>query len=614
MLLRPGWLLQLLALISANHLAAEPGVPTSIPIAAVRYDVTVDSAGGAMDKLKVEMSFAVAKAGGVVLALPAWAPGDYQLKWFARRVSEFSADQNGKPLEWNKVDPQTWRVEAPAAGRVHVAFRYVGDSTDFGAQYTHARDFAMLDGVGFCLYPVGQGFDWPATIVVHADPGARFLTGLRRAADPNAWTAPTYNDLVDAPFFVGRFDVDSLRVASHWLRLGSYPAGSASAEDRAATLDVLSRILPAQAAVFGEIPFNDYVVLQRMDPSGDNRGGLEHANSQLVDLPEGKDWEGWHRFLYSHELFHAWNVKRLRPADLSPYRYDNAQPSPWLWVSEGITSYYANLSLVRAGINEPAAFYGNIASDIQQIRSAPPFAVTDASLSEWVQPLRVASGDYYAKGEIIGFLLDILVRDGSNNAHSLDDVMRELYKSTYKTSPHGFTGSDWWQTVTRLAGGRSFADFNRRYVIGREDLPVDSVLSMAGLALTRPKQPELEMSGERNGDCLRVTTVPAVGAVAASGIRVGDCIIEAAGVPVVSEYSLREAKARNADTHLASLPFTIRRGTEVLNFAVPVRLIDSDELAIRVVDGASSKARAIREGMLRSYSRPTPSASATRLM
>jgi predicted metalloprotease with PDZ domain len=593
-------LLQFIGVISATHyLAAETILPISMPITSVRYDVTVDSAGTTMDKLKVEMSFSVASAGEAVLALPAWAPGNYGLKWFARRVSEFTALQNGKSLDWNKADPQTWRIKVPRPGRVQVSFRYLGDTIDFSAQYTRSRDFATLDGVGFCLYPVGRGFDWPAMIVIHVDSGARVLTGLQTSLDHNTWSAPTYHDLVDAPFFIGNFDIDSLKSGPVWIRIGSYPrGGSSTLTSRTKTLQFFSKLLPIEAAVFGEIPFTDYVVLQRGDPRGDNRGGIEHGNSQLVDLPEGNDWEGWRHFLYAHELFHAWNVKRLRPADLRPYRYDDMQPSPWLWVSEGLTSYYANVSLVRARLNEPAALFGVIASDIQQLRAAPPFAVTDASLSEWIQPVNGASGDYYAKGEVLGLLLDILIRDGSDNRHSLDDVMRTLYGSTYKKSRRGFTDRDWWGTASHLAGGRSFEDFNRRYVLGRDELPVDSVLALAGLALTKPKQPEITMTGDRDGDCLRVTSIVIGGAVEAAGIRAGDCVIAVAGVPIYSEYSLREVRARNADSHLPSLPVRIRRGKTTIDLPLPVRLVESDELAIKVLDGASSRARAIRDGIL----------------
>ena len=591
---------QLLTLIVGLYANAEAAIPSfvSVPVHDVRYDVTVDSAGTTMEKLKVEMSFSVARSGAVIVALPVWAPGDYRLQWFARRVSEFTATEAGHALNWNKVGPQTWSVAVPKAGRVQVAFRYVGDSLQLNAQYTHTPNFATFEGIGFFLYPVGHGFDWPATVSVHAESSTRVLTALAPAGDRNTFRAANYHELVDAPFFVGQFDVDSLKAAIGWLHLGSYPLGSFSAEDRAKTLKLLSRLLPVDAAVFGEVPFDNYVVLQRSDPSGDNRGGLEHQNSQLVDLPEGKDWEGWHHFLYAHELFHAWNVKRLRPADLTPYRYDFIQPTPWLWVSEGITSYYANLSLVRAGVNDSAVFYGNIASDIQHLRHSPAFAVTDASLSEWIDPTNGASGDYYAKGEVIGFLLDVLVRDGSNNRRSLDDVMRQLYLSTYKNSSRGFTEEAWWGTMSKMAGGRPFGDFNRRYIVGRDELPVDAVLSLAGLTLTSPRQPEFSLRGERNGDCLRVTEVSTHSAAEQAGLHVGDCLARAGGVPIVSEYALREVKARYANTRLATIPLDIRRAGESMKLSLPVRLVESRELAIEVLSGASAKAQRIRNGIL----------------
>src|SRR5438270_8184459 len=166
--------IQLLALIGGLYPNAEGeiGQAVATPVHDVRYDITVDSAGGTMEKLKVEMTFSVAKQGAVILALPAWAPGDYRVQWFARRVSDFTAGEDGKALSWNKVDPQTWRVAVPAAGRVQVAFRYVGDSSQFSAEYTHTPNFATFDGIGFFLYPVGQGFNWPATVVVHTTANA----------------------------------------------------------------------------------------------------------------------------------------------------------------------------------------------------------------------------------------------------------------------------------------------------------------------------------------------------------------------------------------------------------------------------------------------------------
>jgi len=165
-------------------------------------------------------------------------------------------------------------------------------------------------------------------------------------------------------------------------------------------------------------------------------------------------------------------VKRLRPADLVPYRYDDAQPTGWLWVSEGVTDYYGPLAVERSGISDSTVFFATMARGMATVAAAPPVAPADASLSAWVQPKDGTAGLYYPQGALIGFALDILIRDATDNRRSLDNVLRQLYETTYKKG-RGFTPKDWWRTVSRVAGrdtagGIAFADFNRRYVEGRE--------------------------------------------------------------------------------------------------------------------------------------------------
>ena len=217
----------------------------------------------------------------------------------------------------------------------------------------------------------------------------------------------------------------------------------------------LHRLAEAHAAVFREIPWGTYTVLQIID-AHPNGGGLEHQNSQVDEFtPDAVDAPGLSG-LYSHEMFHSWNVKRLRPADLVPYRYDDAQPTGWLWVSEGITDYYSDLSTLRAGLDDSTAFLDNTANKMIQVAGAPPTAETDASLSPWVNPTDGSAGLYYPKGSLTGFLLDICIRDASDNHSSLDRVMRTLYTTTY-AQHRGFTPTDWWGTVSRAAAGRSRA-------------------------------------------------------------------------------------------------------------------------------------------------------------
>jgi len=167
-----------------------------------------------------------------------------------------------------------------------------------------------------------------------------------------------------------------------------------------------------------------------------------------------------------------------------PYRYSDAQPTRWLWVSEGITDYYANVALVRGGITDSTGFYSAMAAYIMAADHAGAVSLSDASLSVWVDPANSMSGIYYPKGGLAGFLLDIMIRDASNNSNSLDTVMRSLYNTTYKHGK-GFTSGDWWSAINRASGGKSFDEFRRRYIDGREPMPVDAVLALAGLRAVR---------------------------------------------------------------------------------------------------------------------------------
>jgi hypothetical protein len=151
------------------------------------------------------------------------------------------------------------------------------------------------------------------------------------------FSASNYHDLVDMPFFVGQFDLDSARISGTWVRFASYPSGSVTGGPRIAVWEALKLLIPPEVKVFGEVPWNTYSVLQIADPSYGGGSGLEHQNSHVDVLNPGMLGTPVLPSLYAHEIFHAWNVKRLRPSDLWPYRYDQEQPTPLLWISEGIT-------------------------------------------------------------------------------------------------------------------------------------------------------------------------------------------------------------------------------------------------------------------------------------
>ena len=589
--------LAIIALGTAHaSLAQAPRV--SAPISNISYEITADSSAVGRRQLSVAMSFHVAGPEPVILALPAWSPGHYVLLWFSRRVSQFSAQSNGVPLDWRKLDFQTWEVKPHSAGTVRVSFNYLANAVDRAVAWT-APNFAFFNGTNLFLYPAGRGFNWPARVSVRTEASWRIATGMDPAPGTNNFTAGNYHDLTDMPFYVGRFAIDSTQIAGKWVRLAFYPAASLTPVRRDRTFAWLQKIVPAHIAVFGEAPFRNYTIFQRSDTVV-NGGGLEHQSSQVDEVTTSQLDAAYLPGLYSHEFFHAWNVKRLRPADMVPYRYDDAQPTTWLWVSEGVTDYYGALALVRGGVNDSTAFFSFIADEIASVAGAPPTAVSDASLSPWINPTDGSGGLYYPKGGLTGFLLDIMIRDASDNHMSLDNVMRRLYDATYKRGK-GFTGADWWGEVSRAAAGKSFTEFARRYVDGREPLPVDSVLRLAGLRSESDtvREPRLGIATNTDSTGLSITQLSPTGAAAAAGARVGDKIVSIGDVTISNDDSFEAFRARYAGTTLTTLPLVVRRWTETVTLQLPVRLTIRNQIRVLPIPNAPGRAVRIRTGILK---------------
>jgi len=290
----------------------------SAPISNIQYDVTFDSTTALSRNIGVMMSFTTPVAGDVLLSLPAWTPGEYEIDNFARYVMGFSATDGNILLHWDKADQDTWRVHANHAGQVRVSFDYRAMTLDNANAWTKS-DFAFFNGTNLFLYPEGQGTDHPSIVVIHTDPGWKIATGMTQTSS-NTFSAPNYHDLVDMPFFVGRFDIDSAQAGGKTMRFASYPAGTLSNSARRMVLDELAKVVPVEAAVFGEIPWNSYTVLQVADSefAEGSAAGLEHQNSHLDIISSLVVGSPLLASLYAHEIFHAWNVKRLRPAEMFP--------------------------------------------------------------------------------------------------------------------------------------------------------------------------------------------------------------------------------------------------------------------------------------------------------
>ncbi len=574
---------------------ARPATDTvSAPISNVAYEVTFDKKTAPSGAYGVRMTFSSDGSGPVILSLPAWTPGAYELSNFAQKVVSFEATAGGKALSWDKVDFDTWRLRN-ASGPVEVRFSYVADSLDNAMSWAQ-EDFLLFNGTNVFMYPEGRPLNFASRVTIVTDPDWSIATGMTPAGR-NTFTATTYHDLVDMPFFVGAFDLDSVSAAGKWVRFASYPRGAVSGVTRSTVLTQLSKVVPPEIAVFGEAQWNTYTVMQIVDSTFGGASGLEHQNSHVDILSPQFVGSDFQPSLYAHEIFHSWNVKRLRPSDMWPYVYSRPQPTPWLWVSEGITDYYADLAEVRGGVTDANGFFRLTSDKINEVNGLAPVALEDASLSTWIHPVDGTGYVYYPKGSLAGFMIDIMIRDASDNAKSLDTVMRELYETSYKQGK-GFTSDDWWNAVQKAAGGQSFAEFYAKYIDGREPYPWNDLLPKAGMKPVWERAARMGISSLQSPAGVVVTALETNGAAEQAGVKVGDILVQVGDIPVEDQNFGARFRLRYGNAPEGSpLPIVVTRAGQKVTLNGKVLFANSG-MRIEADPSASPKAKRILSGIL----------------
>jgi predicted metalloprotease with PDZ domain len=589
----------LAALVVVPAAASAQRDAVSAPISDIRYTVRYDRTTAPTRTLDVTMTFTVAGRDPVLLSVPVWTPGAYDVSNFARKVSGLSVRGEGGTPRWDKLDPDTWRVVPNGARSLSVSFRFAADSMDNAMAWARG-DFAFFNGTNVLPYPEGRSTDFAASVRIETETDWQVATGMSAGSEPRTFTARNYHDLVDMPFFVGALEVDSIDMGTDRVRTATYPRGVLSGAAREQFWRDVRSMIPPMTRVFGDMPAPVYTNLILFDSSMAGASALEHQNSHVgIYTP----FIVGHEFLPSitaHEIFHLWNVKRMRPADMFPYRYDRAQPTTWLWVSEGITDYYADLALVRGGVIDSSQFLGLTGGKIAEVRAAPAVALEDASLSTWVGPTDGTHYIYYPKGSLAGFMLDVLIRDASDNQRSLDDVMRGVYQSSWKAG-RGFTAQDWWGAVTRAAGGRSFDDFNAKYIDGREPFPWETILPLAGLRLhvDSIREPWIGIGTNVDSSGIFITQVESGSAASAAGFMVGDYLVQIGEIPVSDPDFGARFRARYSRGEGEVLEVVVMRGGSRQTLSMPVRLRIRTVESVVFDRSASPKAARIRTGILR---------------
>ena len=422
------------------------------------------------------------------LAMPVWTPGHYLVEDFARNITLVRAfdPTSGKELDVRKLGKSLWSVNAGGATKVRIEYPVYAFVYTVGTSYIDA-EHALINGASVFLYVKGME-SIPVRLKLIPRPGwKKASTGLERVSDWE-FEAPDYDRLVDSPLEVGDQEVSSFRVGG---ALYEVSMSGPTVVDKRRFVEDLRKIVKATVPVFGHVPYKRYMFIVNFTDSA--RGGLEHLNSTMCFLQRlrmiPKEEYNVAMGLFSHEFFHAWNVKRMRPVGLGPFEYSAETYTRSLWVAEGITSYYDDLILRRAGLYSVEEYFDTFAENINQMKSLPGSrqqSAEEASFDTWTKYYKPnenspnVTSSYYTQGAVIGWMLDMVLREGGQ--WTLDDVMRRVYARTYLKEGRGYSDQEFEEACVALGGEGSKAVYDSR-VRGREDIDFDRYLGYAGLKL-----------------------------------------------------------------------------------------------------------------------------------
>ena len=543
--------------------------------------------------------------GEVIVQMPAWN-ALYQVRDFSSHVQQVEASAGSQKAFIEKVDKQTWRIKG--TGTIKVSYAAYWDEVGPFASQLNAEHAFINPAMIFMYVPERRGeavhlqmpevpADWiaagAALRFVEYDGSVRVFGG----------DAPSYDALVDAPIEAGKFEEFQLT----GIRPDIWVVVHGDNWRKKQVESDLQRICQYQLKLMGGAPFERYTFILHLGKRASG-GGMEHANSTAI----GAYSDEYLPSVAAHEFFHLWNVKRIRPASLDPVDYAKEQYTRALWFAEGVTNTYGSYTLVRTGIWSKEQFYADLGDQITELESRPANhwqSAEQSSLDAWLEKYSLYdqpeySVSYYTKGQVLGDLLDILIRDRTGNAKSLDDVLRLMNTNFAKQGKTYRDSLDVQLTSETIAGG-SFEEFFRRYVAGTDAFPYEQILALAGLGLRTVERRKavlgFAMEHDPNG-LFVISTVDSEGPAAPAGLRAGDVIISWNGgeVPRRVERWLQEQRAGDL------LKLRVRReGKEI---PLEFRLGENKETVYEVMEisHAGEKARHIRQGMLRGETSAIP--------
>ena len=531
------------------------------------------------------------------LALPTWTPGWYVVENYAKNVIRFEVtDGSGKRLQPRMTRKQTWSVDTKGIKQIRVEYDYSARLLGLN-QAKIGTDYAFFTGIELFLEPIGHRTN-PSTLKFQTPQGWKLVSALKGTPDASTFTAADYDTLVDAPAMMGNFDVTPFDVNGIPHFFTAYPAGRFNPEKSKRFTEMLAATIKAQGAIFGGLPYEKYIAFYFFQPAESNASGaLEHLNSYVAFAPQGERATPEQIIgTGSHEFFHLWNVKRIRPAGMWPYDYSRENESPLLWVSEGFTNYYGLVGNYRGGNITREQFINaaaNAAAGIENSEARKYISPANSSVITWVgyDTPQAFSISYYTQGQNIAALLDLSIRNDTNAASGLDDVFRALYNDHYKKN-RGFSTDEMIGIINRITK-KDYRNFFDRFVWGVDVPEYDLIFGFAGMKLNKKMQSAADFgfaARPRNGG-LTILDVESGGSASTANLRVGDVITKINGEPVLS---VATGGLAGKDIKL-----TVTRGAEELELPMKVGSREFQNFSLTEDAAATPRQLAVRNAWLK---------------
>lgn len=582
----------LLTLLPAPQKDIAPG-----PLSAHYTVSAVDAVGdGDTIPIRVEIRVEHPPRPRIVFQIPVWTPGSYRLRDFPERIHEVRAvSASGSELPVDRLHRNTWQVVHGGQSTVRLSYRVDLTPSDRFMMREDDRRCLTYEGPGVYMYVRGHK-DRPCHVRFDLPKGWSVASGLVDRGG-GLYFAQDYDFLADCPVKMGEFFRYGFE--SHGVPIDVVVDASEDLEfEHEEWIANIQKITDVQGEIFGGFPFDRYTFLYTVSRGGGG-GGLEHLTSTAIGLSARSLEKSAETGMgvTAHEFFHLWNVKRIRPRALGPFDYTRPVRTTALWLMEGVTSYYTDVTLARAGLETPEEFWEAMARQIGRLESSAGrdnVSSAQASLRTWDSTPPGDEISYYNSGLVLGLLLDLEIRAQTRNRRSLDDFMRALY-ALCRDRGAGFDDAELVTLVDAVTGG-DYGEWFDRHVYGTQVPPYSEILAHAGMRYVEERTEGRVMRGLRgigNDDMPFYADPTARGA--AQLRRSGR--ITAVGDVEVETLSEVKALVKEVEPGVVELAITTPGGAS-RTVKVRVEVTADVEVVLEEDEQAGSLAHAIREGIV----------------